>query len=569
VLAAWLTRATIDGVGAHAPLGVVSAAALGLAATGVAQVVLPQVDQYLRAQIERAVTMSATERLHRVVDGFVGLGRFEDPRFLDRLRMASMATRTPADLLAAGLASVRSGLTLAGFIGSLAVLSPVMTAVLLGAAVPTLVAELAVSRRRTSMIFGITPVERREMFYANLLTRPDAAKEIRLFGIGALLRARMLAERGAINAAKRAVDRRQLATQSGLSLLAAAVAGGGLVWTILSARNGAVSPGSIALFIGAVAGTQAAISTLISQVGNVEQWLTTYAYLREVLGLGPDLPLPAAPVRPAPLRRGIELDDVWFRYSDEHPWVLRGVSLFIPHGQSVALVGRNGAGKSTIVKLLCRLYDPTRGTVRWDGVDLRDLDPGELRRRITAVFQDFVEYDLTAAENIGVGDVSALADRSRVTRAAAAAGVHDTLAALPSGYDTMLSRTFFLEAEKSDQRVGVALSGGQWQRVALARALMRTGSDLTILDEPSAGLDAEAEYEIHTALARHRAGRTSVLISHRLSAVRAADRIVVIDAGVRAEEGTHGDLMAAGGLYAGLFRRQAAGYTAEIAGGVA
>ncbi|MFC4116317.1 ABC transporter ATP-binding protein [Nonomuraea zeae] len=278
---------------------------------------------------------------------------------------------------------------------------------------------------------------------------------------------------------------------------------------------------------------------------------------------GPDLPAPRHHKPLAPLLRGIELRDVWFRYSDDHPWVLRGVNLFIPHGHTVALVGRNGGGKSTLVKLLCRFYDPTRGAILWDGVDLRDVAPETLRDRIGAVFQDFVAYELTAADNIAVGDLAASEDQARVERAARDAGVHDTVAALPYGYRTLLSRGFTSE-EEGEEAEGVLLSGGQWQRVALARAFLRRDRDLMILDEPSAGLDPEAEYEVHSRLARLRSGRTSVVISHRLGAVRDADRIVVLAGGVVAEEGTHAALLAGGGTYAQLFTRQAAGYRDEV-----
>ena len=265
------------------------------------------------------------------------------------------------------------------------------------------------------------------------------------------------------------------------------------------------------------------------------------------------------------LRKGIELRDVWFRYSPDHPWVLRGVNLSIPCGQTVALVGRNGGGKSTLVKLLCRFYDPTRGEIRWDGTDIRDVPPAQLRARIGAVFQDFVSYELTATENIAVGDLSAAADPQRVTAAARDAGVHDTIAALPRGYRTMLSRAFDAgpadgDPDDAEPATGVLLSGGQWQRVALARAFLRRDRDLLILDEPSAGLDPEAEHQIHSHLRTLRAGRTSLIVSHRLGAVRDADRIVVLADGVVAEDGTHAELVAADGGYAGLFARQAAGY---------
>jgi ATP-binding cassette subfamily B protein len=258
------------------------------------------------------------------------------------------------------------------------------------------------------------------------------------------------------------------------------------------------------------------------------------------------------------LRRGIELRDVWFRYDEGQPWVLRGVTLTIPRGTALALVGLNGAGKSTLVKLLCRFYDPTRGSVLWDGVDLRDLDVVQLRARIGAVFQDFMSYDLSARENIGVGDLTA--DLGRIRSAATDASVDDVITALPRGYETMLTRIFFQHTDTDDPETGRFLSGGQWQRVGLARALMRARPDLLILDEPSAGLDAAAEHDIHARLRRHRAARTSVLISHRLSAVRDADLVAVLADGAVVERGTHDDLLTAGGRYADLFRLQADGY---------
>jgi ATP-binding cassette subfamily B protein len=248
---------------------------------------------------------------------------------------------------------------------------------------------------------------------------------------------------------------------------------------------------------------------------------------------------------------------VWFRYSEDHPWVLRGVNLTIPYGRAVALVGLNGAGKSTLVKLLCRLYDPTRGSITWDGVDLRRVDPARLRDWISAVFQDHMNYDLTAAENIALGDLTALHDLDRIHAAAVRAGAHDTMATLPRGYDTPLTRIF--DADE----MGVVLSGGQWQRVALARAFVRDGSDLMILDEPTSGLDPQAEYDLHASIGRYRVGATSLLISHRLNAVRDADTIAVLDDGVVCEHGDHVTLMAANGTYARLFRLQAEGYASS------
>jgi len=263
------------------------------------------------------------------------------------------------------------------------------------------------------------------------------------------------------------------------------------------------------------------------------------------------------------MRHGIEVEDVWFRYGPDKPWILRGVSCFIPHGQAVALVGRNGAGKSTLVKLLCRFYDPDRGRILWDGTDLRDMDPADLRERVSAVFQDYMSYELSAAENIAVGDLIAARQAGTVRAAAEAADIHQALASLPKGYETLLTLTYFDLADKANPETGVLLSGGQWQRVALARAFLRGGRDLVILDEPSSGLDAEAEFQIHTRLKLNRTGNATVLISHRLNAIRDADHIIVLADGVIAEQGSHDSLMARSGTYARLFLLQARGYTSD------
>jgi ATP-binding cassette subfamily B protein len=258
----------------------------------------------------------------------------------------------------------------------------------------------------------------------------------------------------------------------------------------------------------------------------------------------------------------IELDDVWFRYGEDQPWILRGVNLAIKAGQAIALVGENGSGKSTLVKLLCRLYDPSRGTIRWNGIDVRDIPVEELRARTAAVIQDFMCYELTAAENIALGDTDGREtldlDPARVAAAARQAEVLDTVERLPHGPATLLSRTF-VDHTNPDQ-AGVLLSGGQWQRLALARALARGPRGLLILDEPSSGLDADAEHRIHRRLAEHRHRHTTVLVSHRLNTVRDADQIAVLADGRITEMGSHQELMATGGTYERLFNLQAAGY---------
>lgn len=560
--AAWLMKLVLDRLAAGAGWSPLLGLAAALALVGVVTAVAPQLTRYAEGALNRAVRLLAFARLFQAINARLrGLLRLEQPQFHDRLQLAQDAgAAAPGQVVSGVLTISRDTLTMVGFVGTLLVLNPMLAAVVAAAALPTVRAEILLARRRVAAMRIITYATRRQLFYGGLISSPQEAKEVRLFGLGGFFRDRLLAEQRKVNDTERAVERREVLVQALLALLAAAVAGGGLVWAVRAASTGALTVGDISVFVASVAGVQSALAGTIGTYGGMHEALLMLGHYQAVTTVEPDLPTPE-PARPAsPLRKGIEVRGVWFRYAPGRSWALRGVDLTIPAGRAVALVGRNGAGKSTLVKLLCRLYDPTHGEITWDGVDLRELDLAQLRERIGAVFQDYVEYELSAAENIGLGDLTVLEDRARIEAAARRADIHDALAGLPNGYDTLLTRMFFDHADRDDPETGVLLSGGQGQRLALARAFLRDRRDLLVLDEPSAGLDAAAEAEIHQRLREHRSGQTSLLISHRLNTVRDADTIIVLGDGQVIEQGDHAGLVAAGGEYATLFRLQARGY---------
>jgi ATP-binding cassette subfamily B protein len=562
---AWLTRSVLNclapGSGGRVDVRQLIVLAATLGVVSLVWGVMPQAQSYIEAQARRRIGLVFQDRMYQATNSFPGMSRFESPVFQDKIRLAqNVISFNPYQLVGSGLQMSQAAITAASMIASLVVINPVLTAIVAATAVPTVAAEILMSRTEARVQWQTTPAARRQAFYSGVLVDAKAAKEVRLFGLGDFLRRRMIWELRFINRRRRAVDRRVLGVQSSLAVLSSVVNAAGLVWTVREAATGRMSIGDVSMFIAAVAGTQRGVSSVVAQLGNVYQSLILLEHYVDVISAPPDLPLAASPAPAPPLRHGIELRDVWFRYDTGHPWVLRGVSMFIPNGATVALIGLNGAGKSTLVKLLCRLYDPEHGGIYWDGTDIRTLAPEDLRRRIGTVFQDYMSYDMTAAENVGMGDLDRLHDRAAVRHAAAQAGMDGVLTDLPQGYDTMLSRMFFSLKEKENPRTGVVLSGGQWQRVALARGLMRAERDLLILDEPSSGLDAEAEHAVHRRLAAIREGRTSVLISHRLGSVRDADILFVLAGGRIAERGTHRELMAAEGEYRRLFLMQASGY---------
>jgi ATP-binding cassette, subfamily B, bacterial len=576
---AWLTRAVLDSLAAGA--GAVAAPALALAAVGVATALAPHSTRYAAARLERRVGLAAQDRLFTAMNRFAGLARLEDPAFQNRFQLAGRSGGSaPGKVVAGALGVAAAALGVAGFLASLVALSPVVAAVVVVSAVPALLVELALGRQSAALMLRIGHTQRRQLFYARLLSTVDAAKEIRLFGAGDFFRRRMVGELGVANAAQDRVERRRLAVQVVLALFGAVVAGGGLVWLVGQARTGRFTVGDLAMFIAAVAGVQAGLVGGVQYAATTYESLLLFDHFRAVLTAAPDLPVPARPVPLSPLRQGIALRNVWFRYRPDQEWVLRGLDLVIPAGRTVAVVGLNGAGKSTLVKLLCKLYAPTSGRILVDGVDLVRIPAEEWRERLAGAFQDFFRFELLARHAVGLGDVPRLDDDPAVRTAVGRAGADDVVERLGAGLDTQLGPTW---------PEGVEVSFGQWQKLALARGFMRDQPLLLVLDEPTAALDAMTEHALferyaaalhHTSgeaaprrnrgeAAPHRNrraeagasnGRISILVSHRFSTVRMADLIVVLDGSRVAEAGSHEQLMARDGTYAQLYQIQAAAY---------
>jgi ATP-binding cassette subfamily B protein len=487
------------------------------------------------------------------------LAQFEDPEFYDKLTRARREASTrPLSLVQSNFQVVRSALTLAGYLALLLRFSGFMALALLAATVPAFIAEARFSGAAFRLRNWRSPDSRRLTYLEYVLANDEHAKEVKLFGLGAPLleRYRRLAE--SFFAEDRALAVRRAGWGYALSLVSTVVFYVCYALIVVATARGRLSLGDMTLYLVAFRQGQQSFQAILAALGgmyedtlymsNLFDYFAIPVADRAALG-------PVAVVRP---EAGIRFEGVGFRYPsaaadapDGGRWALRDVSVFIPKGQSLALVGENGAGKTTFIKLLANLYQPTEGRVLLDGRDLRTWDETELRRRIGVIFQDFNEYQLALRENVAFGSVEHREDELRVGRAVDQGGARELVASLAAGLDTQLGRWF---------AGGVELSGGQWQKVALARAFMREEADILILDEPTAALDAEAEHAVFQRFRALAAGRTTILISHRFPTVRMADRILVLEQGRVVEDGNHAELVAAGRRYARMFDLQAAGY---------
>ncbi len=522
---------------------------LALAASGLA---ISRLNLYIKELLRVNLGNQINERILEKAIA-LNLQHFEDSKTYDLMQNARREASTrPLSLAMSALGVVRSLLTLATFIPLLWAISWWSVFVLVLAAIPSFVAETRLSKDAFRLYSWRAPEGRKLGYLEWILTRDSHVKEVKLFGLGQpiLNRYRSLFQKFLAEDRRLAVKR--LVWGVVLSVISLAAFYACYVLVAARAADGLMTVGDLTLYLTVFRSGQSAFeSALTSIAGMYEDALflsNLYRFLELPTGRG-EASTSAAPI----LVRGphsLELRGVSFRYPGREDWALKGINLILSPGEKLALVGENGAGKSTLIKLLLRFYDPTEGSIFYGGVDLRNFDQNELRSRFGAVFQDFVRYQFTASENIGLGHPEKLNDRPAIEIAAAAGGAADIVEALPQSYDTMLGGWF----EK-----GVDLSAGQWQKLAIARAFMRD-AEILILDEPTAAIDAEAEVALFERFQTLSKDRTAIIISHRFSTVRMADRIAVLDAGRIVESGSHGDLIALGGRYARLFSLQAQGY---------
>ncbi len=479
------------------------------------------------------------------------LERFEDASFYDKLERARRQTTSRMTLMSQVFSQGQDVIAMMFLAGGVIAFNPWLVGLLVIALIPAFVGEAHFNSRSYSLMYSWTP-ERRELDYLRYAGASDeTAKEVKIFGLSAFLtdRYRTLAERFYLENRSLAVRR------AGWGALLAAVGSTGYyaayVMIILQTVAGAISLGTLTFLAGSFARLRSLLEGILGRFSSIAEGALYLRDLFDFFEMQPALTSPTNPQPfPRPLRRGIVFEHVGFRYSNTDRWALRGVSFTLKAGEKLALVGENGAGKTTLAKLLARLYDPTEGCILLDGVDLREYAMEDLRKEISVIFQDFVHYHMTAADNIAVGRIEEREDRPRIVGAAERSLANTVIDKLPAGYEQIVGRRF---------ATGVELSGGEWQKIALARAYMRD-AQLLILDEPTASLDARAEYEVFQRFADLTATKTSVLISHRFSTVRMADRILVLAEGILREAGSHEELLRLGGRYAELFSLQARGY---------
>ncbi|GGB23510.1 ABC transporter ATP-binding protein [Mucilaginibacter rubeus] len=479
------------------------------------------------------------------------LEQFEDSVFYDKLERARQQTVGRTILLSQVMSQIQDFISIAFLLTGLLTLNPWLILLLLISIIPSFLGESYFNSQNYALTRSQTP-ERRELDYVRYLGASDeTAKEVKIFGLSDFIinRFKTLSDKFYADNSKLAVRRSAWGTFfSVLGSVGYYAAYGFIIYQTVTGKS---SVGTLTFLAGSFRQLSSLMENSLNRFTSVSQGAIYLNDFHEFFEIKPKIKVAASPLPfPNPIKQGFTFEDVGFKYNNAESWANRHLNFTLHPGEKIALVGENGAGKTTLVKLLARLYDPTEGRILLDGADLRDYDLTDLRLNLGIIFQDYIRYQMSFSQNIAAGNIDEQ-DNTELIRKAAQESLADALAAkLPLGYEQWLGRRF---------NEGVELSGGEWQKVALARAYMKDAQVL-ILDEPTAALDARAEYEVFQRFSSLTQGKSAVLISHRFSTARLADRIIVLEKGKILEAGTHQELMANNGRYAELFSLQAAGY---------
>jgi ATP-binding cassette subfamily B protein len=508
--------------------------------------VLTFFDTVLADKFTRHISTRIMEHASRL-----DLTRYEDPLFYDKMERARVQGTDRVMLVQMTGRLIQDVIGALSLAAGIVFFSPWLLLFLIVCVVPAFVGETHFAFIGYSLNFEQTSA-RRQMDYLRILGGSrESAKELKLFGLGPFLVGRYKGLSDGLHEQTVGLAKKKLFFGAFLTVLGTVGYYGGYAYVIYETVMGRLSIGQLTFLAGAIAGASAGIQAVFTTFSGIADQALFMTDLVDFFAVQPTIQSkPGALVAPRPIRQGIEFRNVSFAYPGSQRQVLSGVNMKIEPHERIALVGENGQGKTTIVKLLTRLYDPTGGQILLDGVDLRDYNLDDLWKEIGVIFQDFVHYEMTASENIGVGRIEEANNPFRIRAAAMKTFAEKVIQKLPKGYDQLLGRRF---------EGGVDLSGGEWQKIALARAYLRD-AQLLILDEPTAALDARAEHEVFQRFAELTQGKMSLLISHRFSTVRMADRILVLEKGGIAEQGHHDQLVKGGGIYAEMFELQAANY---------
>ncbi len=517
-----------------------------VAAIAAAQRGLSFCQSLLRAQLGQRVNVMILDKALTL-----DLAQFEDSEFYDKLTRARReASSRPLSLVMRTYGLAQNAISLVSFGALLVKFSPWTVVVLFAAGLPAFIAETKFSGDAFRLFKWRAPETRMQIYLETLIAREDYAKEVKLYGLGPRLLGRYRAIYDKLYLEDRALTIRRDVWGFLLGLVATLALYGAYAWIAVTAVAGAISLGAMTMYLMLFRQGQSAVSAVLSAVGGMYEDNLYLSTLYDYLETPVVMPQGHLVHGPNP-GDGVRFENVSFSYPGEARAALRNVSLHIRPGSSLALVGENGSGKTTLIKLLTRLYSPNNGRILLDGLDLQQWDADALRARVGVIFQDFARYQMLVGENVGAGDELHFEDEQRWRSAAVKGQADKFIEDLPQAYHTQLGKWF---------KDGRELSGGQWQKIALARAFMRTRADVLVLDEPTAAMDAQAEADVFEHFRQLAHDRMTILISHRFSTVRMADRIAVLDEGAVVEYGTHAELLDMNGRYATLFNLQARGY---------